>query len=134
MILNHFWNIYFHYITFYFITQSICWIKKCKQKPKMSCFFLIIISSSCHAISMDISDPFSPPLPIVHCFQQVFRATPLIYSELLYVGLSWLPEPQITNNLLSFGTWYLNRCYSALKEISKNLQFDHIVRYQNFDT
>ena len=24
---------------------------------------------------MDIPDPLSPPLPIVHCFQQVFRAT-----------------------------------------------------------
>ena len=36
-------------------------------------------------------DPFSPPLPIVHRFQQVFRATPHILTELLYVGSSWSP-------------------------------------------
>ena len=36
-------------------------------------------SSSCHAIGMDIPDPFSPPLPIVHHFR------------LLYVGSSWSP-------------------------------------------
>ena len=52
---------------------------------------LFIISSSCHAISTDILDPLSPPLSIVHRFQQVFRATPHIYTELLCVGLSWLP-------------------------------------------
>ena len=43
------------------------------------------LSSSCHAISMDIPDSLSPPLPIVHCFWQVFRATSHIGTELLYV-------------------------------------------------
>ena len=52
---------------------------------------IIIISSSCRAISTDISDPFSPPLPIIHCFRQVLKATPHILTELLYEGLSWLP-------------------------------------------
>ena len=46
--------------------------------------------SSCHTISTGILDPLSPPLPIVHCFQQVFRATSHIGTELLYVGSSWL--------------------------------------------
>ena len=46
-------------------------------------------SSSCHAISTDIRDPLSPPLPIVHCFRQVLRATAHIGRELLYVGSSW---------------------------------------------
>ena len=50
-----------------------------------------IISSSCRAISTDIPDPFSLPLPIVHLFQQVLRTTPRILSELLYVGSSWSP-------------------------------------------
>ena len=45
--------------------------------------------SSCHAISTDIPDPFSPPFSIVHCFQQFFRATSCISTELLYVGSSW---------------------------------------------
>ena len=48
-------------------------------------------SSSCHAIGTDIPDPSSQPLPTIHCFWQVLRATPHILTELLYVGLSWLP-------------------------------------------
>ena len=46
-------------------------------------------SSSRHTISMDISDPLSPPLHIIHCFQQVFRVTSCIRTEPLYVGSSW---------------------------------------------
>ena len=37
--------------------------------------YIYISSSSCRAISMDISAPLSPPLPIVHCFWPVFLAT-----------------------------------------------------------
>ena len=47
-------------------------------------------SSSCRAISTDIPDALSPPLPIVHCFQQVLSTTSRIGTELLYVCLSWL--------------------------------------------
>ena len=43
-------------------------------------------SSSCHATSMDIPDPFSSPFSIVYSFKQVFRATSHISTELLYVG------------------------------------------------
>ena len=50
-----------------------------------------ISTSSCHAISTDISDPLSPLLPIVHRFRQVLMATPRILTELLYVGPSWSP-------------------------------------------
>ena len=46
-------------------------------------------SSSCHTTSTDIPDTLSPLLPIVHCFQQVFRATSHVSTELLYVGSSW---------------------------------------------
>ena len=46
-------------------------------------------SSSCRTIRTDIPDPLSPPLPIVHCFRQVLRATSRIGTELLYVCLSW---------------------------------------------
>ena len=49
-----------------------------------------IKSSSCYTVSTDISDPLSPPLPIVHCFWQVFWATSSICTELLYVCLSWM--------------------------------------------
>ena len=46
-------------------------------------------SSSCHAISTNIPDPFSPPFSIVHCFQQVFKSTSRIGTYLLYLGSSW---------------------------------------------
>ena len=46
-------------------------------------------SSSCGATSMDIPDPLSPLLPIIHRFWQVFRATSHILTELLYVCSSW---------------------------------------------
>ena len=46
-------------------------------------------SSSYRAARMDIPDPLSPHLPIVHRFWQVFRATFRILTELLYVCSSW---------------------------------------------
>ena len=49
------------------------------QMPTVKAFMddttILSSSSSSRAISTDISDPLSPPLPIVHCFWQVFRAT-----------------------------------------------------------
>ena len=47
------------------------------------------ISSSCLAISTDISDSFSPPVSLVHFFWQVLRATFCISTEFLYVGSRW---------------------------------------------
>ena len=46
-------------------------------------------SSSYHAISTDILDPFSPHVSIVDCFRLVLRATSRIGTELLYVGSNW---------------------------------------------
>ena len=46
-------------------------------------------SSSDHATSMDIPDPLSPLLPIIHHLWQVFRTTSHILTELLYVCSSW---------------------------------------------
>ena len=61
-------------------------------------------------ICTDIHDLLSLPLPIVHWFRQVFRATSRIGTELLYVGSSWLsclcsfmwrgPQEYITNKLV----------------------------------
>ena len=45
--------------------------------------------SSCRAISTDIPDTLSSPLPIVHCFRLVFRATSRIGTEQSNVGSSW---------------------------------------------
>ena len=52
--------------------------------------FLCTTSLSCRTISTDIYDSLSPPLPIIHCFRQVFSTTSRIGTELLYVGSSWL--------------------------------------------
>ena len=74
---------------------------KLKQKLNLgSLNFIAIISSSSSSSSLSssschqhgyISNSFSPPLPIVHRFQQVFRATSCIYREPQYVGSSWSP-------------------------------------------
>ena len=53
--------------------------------------FIYTSPSSFRAISTDILDPFSPPIPIVHCFRQVFRVTSCINTDLLYVCSSWSP-------------------------------------------
>ena len=59
-----------------------------RRNRKKTMLRIIIVSSSCRNISTDITDPLSPLFPIVHCFLQVFRATPRILTELLYVGSS----------------------------------------------
>ena len=68
------------------------WIQKGKRNEY---FFMSSssssTSSSCRTISTDIPDPLLPPFLIIHCLQQVFRATFRIGTELLYVGLSWSP-------------------------------------------
>ena len=61
----------------------------CKMGGKWP--YSILVTLPCRAISTDIPDPFSPPLPIVHRFRQVLRASSHIYTELLYVGSSWVP-------------------------------------------
>ena len=45
-------------------------------------------SSSCRAASMDLPDPLSLPLSIVHCSGEVFKAISCIIKELLYIGSS----------------------------------------------
>ena len=83
-------------------------------------------SSSCHTISTDIPDPLLPPLPIVHCFWQVLRATSHIGTELLYEGSSWSsclcsslrrgPQEYITHELVPTS--------SAVSHISSSSNFD----------
>ena len=48
-------------------------------------------SSSCRAISRDITDPLLLPLPIVPRFRQVLWVISHIYTELMYVCSSWSP-------------------------------------------
>ena len=78
----------------YWIVFKASWhsLKWCEKMISYALFFFSTIygvSSSCHAISIDIPGPLSPPLPIVHCFRQVLRAISRIGTELLYVGSSW---------------------------------------------
>ena len=69
-------------------------------------------SSSCHAISSDILDPLSPPLPIVHRLRQVPRATPRILTELLYVGSSPARLVRLTWIIFVMGSkWPYSYCF-----------------------
>ena len=43
-------------------------------------------SSSSHATCMDLPNPLSPPVSIVHRSRQVFQAKSCIGTELLYIG------------------------------------------------
>ena len=61
------------------------WNLRLGRKGHFGCH-LILSSSSCRAIGTDIPYPFSPPIPIVHRFQQILIATLRILTELLYVG------------------------------------------------
>ena len=61
--------------------QHLSFRKPSKTKKTWS-----ISSSSRLAISADIPDFLSPPLPIVHCFRQVFRTISRVGTELLYIG------------------------------------------------
>ena len=45
-------------------------------------------SSLCRVASKDLPNPFSPPIPIVHCSREVFEAISCIGTELLYIGSS----------------------------------------------
>ena len=50
---------------------------------------MVATSSSCRTASTDLSDPFSPPVSIVHRSREVFQAISCIGTELLYIGSSW---------------------------------------------
>ena len=84
-------------------------------------------SSSCHAISTDIPDPLSPPLPIVHCFRQVFRATSRIDTELLYVGSSW-------SSCLCSAMWRGPQEYIAYELVPTSPAVSRMSGSSNFDS
>ena len=65
------------------------WLVRSLFDKKITIIIIKISSSSCHAISTNIPDPFLPSFSIVHCFQLVFRATSRIGTELSYVGSIW---------------------------------------------
>ena len=90
--------------------------------------YIYISLSSCCAISTDISDPLLPPLPIVHCFWQVIRATSSIGTELLYVCSSWTsclclslqrcPQEYITYRLIpTVSSFMIKCCFSLLIDL-----------------
>ena len=93
------------------IVCTSCVLKTSANLLNTSANVLNSSSSSYRTISTDIPDPRSPPIPIVHCFCQVFRATSRIGTELLYVGSSWSsclcssmwrgPQEYITYELVS---------------------------------
>ena len=76
---------------------------------------------------MDIPDPLSPPLPIVYCFQQVFRVTSHIGTELLYVGCSW-------SSWLCSSMWSSPREYFPFEPVPTSLAVSHMCGSSNLDS
>ena len=73
----------------YWIFKSLRKFEMPVQKKSQETYWMHQVSSSCHAISMDIADPLSPPLLIDHYFRHVLSDTSRIGIELLYVVSSW---------------------------------------------
>ena len=84
-------------------------------------------SSSCHAISTDIPDPFSPSFYIVHCFRQVFNATSCIGTELLYVGSSW-------SSCICSSMWRGPQEYITYEFVLTSPAVSRMSGYSNFDS
>ena len=85
-------------------------------------FIIIII-----IISTDIPDPLSPPLPIVHCFRQVLRATSCIGTELLYVCSSRL-------SYLCMSIWRGPQEYITYELVPTSPAASHMSGSSNFDS
>ena len=84
-------------------------------------------SSSCHAISTDIPDHLSPPLPIVHCFRHVICDTSRIGTDLLYVGSSW-------SSRLYSSMWGGPRKYITYELVPTSLAVSRMSGSSNFDS
>ena len=76
---------------------------------------------------MDISDPLSPHLPIVHCFRQVFKATFRIGTELVYVGSSW-------TSCLCLSMWRDPQEYIIYELVPTSLAVSSVSGSFNFDS
>ena len=97
------WLVYNHFALWIYKPNVECWeiwltshdaVQEIDTEMSQCLYVLAVyvsryMSSSCRAISTDISGPLLPHLLIVHCFWQVLKATSRIGTELLYVGSSW---------------------------------------------
>ena len=83
-------------------------------------------SSSCLAISTDIAFPLSPPLTIAHFFQQLFRGTPHICTDLQYVGSCW-------SSCLLFSIWRAPQEYITYELVPNSSAVSPMSSSSNFD-
>ena len=90
----------------------------------MNVQWIIIMSRYQHGY---IPDPLSSPFPIIHCFQQVIRATSHIGTELLYVGSSWL-------SCLCSSMWRGPQEYITYELIPTSPAVSHMSGLSNFDS
>ena len=80
---NYPFEIIWIYTIFFFFTNTECfpsviWLNSistlvCYLMPNSVIYIYSTSPSSCRALTMDISDILSPPIPIVHCLGQVFH-------------------------------------------------------------
>ena len=76
---------------------------------------------------MDIPDPLSPHLPIIHCFQQILRATSCIGTKLLYVGSSW-------TSCLCSSMWRGPQAYITYELVLTSPAVSRVSASSNFDS
>ena len=84
-------------------------------------------TSSCCAISTDLSDPLPPSLSIVHRSWDVFKAKSCIGTELLYVGPSW-------TSCLCSSMWRGPLEYVTYEFISTSLAVSRMSGLSNLDS
>ena len=72
---------------FHIFISTYYWIYKFSF---ISHIYIYIYISSCRTASMDLLDPLSPPISIVHRSWDVFKAIFSIGTDMLYIGFSWL--------------------------------------------
>ena len=82
---------------------------------------------SCRAISVDIPDPLSPHLPMVHCFRLILRAIYRIGTELLYLGSSW-------TSCLCSSIWMSPQEYITYELIPTSSAVSRVSGPSNFDS
>ena len=106
------YSIYYPFIYFVFEVPRCC---------------LILSSSSSHAASMDLSDPLSLPVYIVHRSQEVFQAISCIGTELLYIGSSW-------SSYICSSVWRGPRKYIAYKFVLTSPAVSRMSGSSNLDS
>ena len=95
--------------------------------PKFNSFVKVCLSSSYHAASIHLPDPLSPPVSIIHCSQEVFKAISCIGTELLYIDSS-------RSSCLCSSIWRSAQEYVTYEFVPTSPAVSHMSGSSNFDS